>query len=246
VASAAVAVVVVVASVASVAAAAAVVVAGCVQASHTRRRTRTQAPPQTKPVKSRALRHDRCAGKFGQSRREQSAHFHPPLRRRLCLRMAKSHAEGRRPPLPRTRSPQCWPSCSIAKPPGQRHEANPTQIGRPALETGLAGAAGVVVTSAGVPGQAGRRPDAVAASGRNATEVNSSHPFELLRRKATKGYRFPVDASAAAVRAHLLLGSDFPMITPDRWLRDFEQLDFDDEVKPLVLKENAARLLGLS
>jgi predicted TIM-barrel fold metal-dependent hydrolase len=35
------------------------------------------------------------------------------------------------------------------------------------------------------------------------------------------------------------------MITPDRWLRDFEQLDIDDEVRPLVLKENAARLLDL-
>jgi hypothetical protein len=35
------------------------------------------------------------------------------------------------------------------------------------------------------------------------------------------------------------------MITPDRWLRDFEQLDIDDEVRPLVLKENAVRLLGL-
>jgi uncharacterized protein len=35
------------------------------------------------------------------------------------------------------------------------------------------------------------------------------------------------------------------MITPDRWLRDFEQLDIDDDVRPLVLKENAAQLLGL-
>jgi predicted TIM-barrel fold metal-dependent hydrolase len=35
------------------------------------------------------------------------------------------------------------------------------------------------------------------------------------------------------------------MITPDRWLRDFEQLDIDDDVRPLVLKENAARLLDL-
>jgi predicted TIM-barrel fold metal-dependent hydrolase len=35
------------------------------------------------------------------------------------------------------------------------------------------------------------------------------------------------------------------MITPDRWLKDFEQLDIADEVRPLVLKENAARLLDL-
>jgi uncharacterized protein len=47
------------------------------------------------------------------------------------------------------------------------------------------------------------------------------------------------------LKRQVLFGSDFPMITPDRWLRDFEQLDMDDEVRPLVLKENAARLLGL-
>jgi uncharacterized protein len=31
----------------------------------------------------------------------------------------------------------------------------------------------------------------------------------------------------------------------DRWLRDFDKLPIKDEVRPLVLKENAARLLGL-
>jgi predicted TIM-barrel fold metal-dependent hydrolase len=43
----------------------------------------------------------------------------------------------------------------------------------------------------------------------------------------------------------VLFGSDHPMITTDRWLADFEQAGFRDEVKPLLLKENAARLLGL-
>jgi predicted TIM-barrel fold metal-dependent hydrolase len=47
------------------------------------------------------------------------------------------------------------------------------------------------------------------------------------------------------LRDRVLFGSDYPMITPDRWLRDFEQADFRDEVRPLILKENAARLLGL-
>jgi uncharacterized protein len=47
------------------------------------------------------------------------------------------------------------------------------------------------------------------------------------------------------LRRQVLFGSDFPMITPDRWLRDFEQLEIDPEVRPLILKENAARLLGL-
>jgi uncharacterized protein len=44
----------------------------------------------------------------------------------------------------------------------------------------------------------------------------------------------------------MLFGSDFPLIAPDRWLSDFEKLPIRDEVRPLVLKENAARLLGLS
>ena len=44
----------------------------------------------------------------------------------------------------------------------------------------------------------------------------------------------------------MLFGSDFPLITPDRWLADFDKIDIKDEVRPLVLKENAARLLGLS
>ena len=44
----------------------------------------------------------------------------------------------------------------------------------------------------------------------------------------------------------VLFGSDFPVITPDRWLADFEQLDIKPEVRPLILKHNAGRLLGLA
>jgi len=47
------------------------------------------------------------------------------------------------------------------------------------------------------------------------------------------------------LRDRVLFGSDYPMITPDRWLKDFAAADFKDEVRPLILKENAARLLGL-
>jgi predicted TIM-barrel fold metal-dependent hydrolase len=43
----------------------------------------------------------------------------------------------------------------------------------------------------------------------------------------------------------MLFGSDYPLLTPDRWLADFEKLPIKDEVRPLVLKENAVRLLGL-
>ena len=44
----------------------------------------------------------------------------------------------------------------------------------------------------------------------------------------------------------VLFGSDYPMLTPDRWLADFEKIGIRDEVRPLILKENAVRLLGLN
>jgi predicted TIM-barrel fold metal-dependent hydrolase len=47
------------------------------------------------------------------------------------------------------------------------------------------------------------------------------------------------------LRDKVLFGSDFPLLTPDRWLADFDTLDIKPEVRPLILKENAARLLGL-
>ena len=43
----------------------------------------------------------------------------------------------------------------------------------------------------------------------------------------------------------MLFGSDFPVLEPDRWLADFAERDFKDEVRPLILRENAIRLLGL-
>ncbi len=48
------------------------------------------------------------------------------------------------------------------------------------------------------------------------------------------------------LREKVLFGSDFPLITPDRWLADFAQAGFREDVRPLILKENAARLLGLA
>lgn len=44
----------------------------------------------------------------------------------------------------------------------------------------------------------------------------------------------------------VLFGSDFPLLTPDRWLRDVEKTDLKPEVMPRILVENAARLLGLA
>jgi len=44
----------------------------------------------------------------------------------------------------------------------------------------------------------------------------------------------------------VLFGTDFPMLTPDRWRRDLDQTAIRDEIKPALYKHNAARLLGLT
>jgi uncharacterized protein len=43
----------------------------------------------------------------------------------------------------------------------------------------------------------------------------------------------------------MLFGSDYPWITPDRWLDDFARIEIREEVRPLILKQNAMRLFGL-
>ena len=48
------------------------------------------------------------------------------------------------------------------------------------------------------------------------------------------------------IKKKVLFGSDYPVLTPDRWIADFDMLDIKPEVRPLILKENAARLLGLT
>lgn len=51
--------------------------------------------------------------------------------------------------------------------------------------------------------------------------------------------------SNSILKKRMLFGSDWPAITPDRWLADFEKAPFKDEVRPLILKENARRLLKM-
>jgi len=47
------------------------------------------------------------------------------------------------------------------------------------------------------------------------------------------------------LKKKVLFGSDYPLLTPDRWLADFATIAIKDEVRPLILKENAVRLFGL-
>ena len=51
---------------------------------------------------------------------------------------------------------------------------------------------------------------------------------------------------SSLLKHKVLFGSDFPVITPDRWVQSFEELTVKDEVKPLVMRENAIKLLGLT
>jgi predicted TIM-barrel fold metal-dependent hydrolase len=44
----------------------------------------------------------------------------------------------------------------------------------------------------------------------------------------------------------VLFGTDYPLLDPDRWIADFGRLDIKPEVRPLIMKEDAVRLLKLS
>jgi uncharacterized protein len=44
----------------------------------------------------------------------------------------------------------------------------------------------------------------------------------------------------------MLFGTDFPVLTPERWMSDLEKTGIRDEVKPAIFKDNAVRLLGLA
>lgn len=48
------------------------------------------------------------------------------------------------------------------------------------------------------------------------------------------------------LKDRVLFGSDYPLITPDRWMKDFLEAGFRPEVHQAILKDNAVRLLGLS
>jgi uncharacterized protein len=54
-----------------------------------------------------------------------------------------------------------------------------------------------------------------------------------------------VRAANTLLKTKVLFGSDYPLLRPERWIKDFEQLDIRDEVKPLVMKQNAIKALGL-
>ncbi|MDG4838600.1 amidohydrolase family protein [Micromonospora sp. WMMD967] len=50
----------------------------------------------------------------------------------------------------------------------------------------------------------------------------------------------------SVLKRRVLFGTDYPLLTPDRWLRDVQTTDLKPDVLPGILKDNAARLLGLA
>jgi predicted TIM-barrel fold metal-dependent hydrolase len=54
-----------------------------------------------------------------------------------------------------------------------------------------------------------------------------------------------VRAANSLLQDKVLFGTDYPLLTPERWLRDFGQLDIKPEVRAKILKGNAVRVLKL-
>jgi predicted TIM-barrel fold metal-dependent hydrolase len=55
-----------------------------------------------------------------------------------------------------------------------------------------------------------------------------------------------VSAIGRQLRTKALFGTDHPYISLERWRRDFDALGVDADVLPLILKQNAVRVLGLA
>jgi predicted TIM-barrel fold metal-dependent hydrolase len=54
-----------------------------------------------------------------------------------------------------------------------------------------------------------------------------------------------VKAAGSYLSHKVLFGSDYPVLDPERWLRDFDALGIGDEQRQRILKGNAAGVLGL-
>jgi uncharacterized protein len=55
-----------------------------------------------------------------------------------------------------------------------------------------------------------------------------------------------INAIGRQLRTKALFGTDHPYISLERWRRDFDTLGVDADVLPLILKQNALRVLGLA
>jgi uncharacterized protein len=54
-----------------------------------------------------------------------------------------------------------------------------------------------------------------------------------------------VNRANSQLKHKMLFGSDYPLISPDRWIQDFKEAGFKPEVHGLILKQNAIAALNL-
>ena len=81
-----------------------------------------------------------------------------------------------------------------------------------------------------------------------ALSVASTKPQVYIDLSGWSPKYFPpilVQYANTLLKDKILFGSDYPVITPERWMADFDTIGIKPEVKPKILKENAAKLLGL-
>ena len=55
-----------------------------------------------------------------------------------------------------------------------------------------------------------------------------------------------ISEASGRLRKKILFGSDYPYISPVTWLEQFQELDIRDGSRPLILHDNAARILNLA
>jgi predicted TIM-barrel fold metal-dependent hydrolase len=54
-----------------------------------------------------------------------------------------------------------------------------------------------------------------------------------------------VQYAKTLLQDRVLFGTDYPFLTPEQWLVEFDKLGFKPEVRQKILLDNARRLLGL-
>ena len=55
-----------------------------------------------------------------------------------------------------------------------------------------------------------------------------------------------ISEASGRLRKKVLFGADYPYISPVTWLEQFKELDIRNESRPLILHDNAARILNLA
>lgn len=55
-----------------------------------------------------------------------------------------------------------------------------------------------------------------------------------------------VKAAGGMLKRKVLFGSDYPLLSPERWIADFATLGLNEDVLPGIMKDNATRVLGLA